>query len=121
MPDLTIRRAAAADADALAELALRSFLDAFAAQNEPEDIAAYTARTYGPARQAAELANPDILTLVGEVDGRAVARDRGHVAEADGTGADLDRRGAGEGRCHGPIEHAAGVAVIQLVGLVSQI
>ena len=59
--------------------------------------------------------------LVGQVDRRAVARDGDHVAEADRTRADLDRRGAGEGRCHGPIEHAAGAAVMQLVGLVSRI
>jgi len=73
-PDtLLIRRATHADAEPLAELALRSFMDTFAAQNHPDDIAAYTARTYGPARQAAELANPDIVTLVGEVDGRMAA------------------------------------------------
>jgi ribosomal protein S18 acetylase RimI-like enzyme len=70
-PDtLTIRRATADDAAPLAELALRSFLDAFEALNDPDDVAAYTARAYGPAQQAAEIANPDIVTLVGKVDGR---------------------------------------------------
>jgi ribosomal protein S18 acetylase RimI-like enzyme len=70
---LTIRRATGADAEPLAELALRSFMDAFAAQNQPDDVAAYTSRVYGPAQQAAEIANPDIVTLVGEVDGRMAA------------------------------------------------
>jgi diamine N-acetyltransferase len=70
---LTIRRATGADAEALAELALRSFLEAFAAQNHPDDVAAYTSRVYGPAQQAAEIADPHIVTLVGEVDGRMAA------------------------------------------------
>lgn len=70
---LTIRRATGADAAPLAELALRSFMDAFAAQNQPDDVAAYTSRVYGPTQQAAEIANPDIVTLVGEVDGRMAA------------------------------------------------
>jgi GNAT superfamily N-acetyltransferase len=70
---LTIRRANLADAGPLAELALRSFLDAYAALNDPDDVAAYTSRVYGPAQQAAEIANPDIVTLVGELDGRMVA------------------------------------------------
>jgi diamine N-acetyltransferase len=73
MDDLTIRRADAGDAEGLAELALRSFLDTFAAQNDPGDVAAYTVRTYGPERQAAELADPAIVTLVGEMEGRMAA------------------------------------------------
>lgn len=73
-PDaLTIRRAIAADAGPLSELALRSFLDAFAAQNDPDDVAVYTSRAYGLAQQAAEIANPGVVTLIGEVDGRMAA------------------------------------------------
>jgi ribosomal protein S18 acetylase RimI-like enzyme len=68
-----IRRATAEDAAKVAELALRSFMDAFAAQNRPEDVQAYTARVYGPAQQAAEIADPHITTLVVEVDGRMAA------------------------------------------------
>lgn len=70
---LTIRRATAADAGPLAEVALRSFMEAFAAQNQPDDVAAYTARVYGEAQQAAEITNPAIVTLVGEVDGGMAA------------------------------------------------
>lgn len=70
---LIIRRATADDAEPLADLALRSFLDAFAAQNDPDDVAAYTSRVYGPPQQAAEIANPAIVTLLGHVDGRLAA------------------------------------------------
>ncbi|HEX6041435.1 GNAT family N-acetyltransferase [Longimicrobium sp.] len=70
---LVIRRATEADAAAVAELALRSFMDAFAAKNRPEDVGAYTSRVYGAAQQAAEIADPDIATFVGEVDGRMAA------------------------------------------------
>ena len=72
-PELTIRRATDADAEALATLALRSFLDAFAAQNRPEDIAAYTSRVYGVTQQQAEIAASNIVTLVGEMDGQMAA------------------------------------------------
>mgnify|MGYP004496663255 CR=1 FL=1 len=70
---LTIRRATAADAGPLSALALRSFMEAFAAQNDPDDVAAYTSRVYGPAQQAAEIAHPDVVTLIGEVEGRMAA------------------------------------------------
>lgn len=70
---LIIRRATAGDAEPLADLALRSFLDAFAAQNDEDDVAAYTSCVYGPAQQAAEIANPRIVTLVAETDGRLAA------------------------------------------------
>lgn len=73
LDSLIIRRATPDDAEPLAELALRSFLDAFAAQNHPDDVAAYTSRVYGPAQQAAEIANPRIVTLVAEADGRLAA------------------------------------------------
>ncbi|HVH13998.1 MAG TPA: GNAT family N-acetyltransferase [Longimicrobium sp.] len=72
-PELTIRRATDADTEALTALALRSFLDAFAAQNRPEDIAAYTSRVYGAAQQRAEIADPNIVTLLGEMDGQLAA------------------------------------------------
>ncbi len=68
----TIRRATAADAAPLAALAARTFRDAFEQYNAPEDIALYLAATYSPARQAAELRDARIVTLVAEVaDGLA--------------------------------------------------
>ena len=55
----------------LAELGARTFEDAFAPDNRPEDIALYLSRTYGVAQQTAELADPKIATLVAEAEGRA--------------------------------------------------
>ena len=73
-PDtLTVRRATGEDAGPLSELALRSFMEAFAAQNDPDNVAVYTSRVYGPAQQRAEIADPAIVTLVGEVEGRMAA------------------------------------------------
>jgi GNAT superfamily N-acetyltransferase len=69
----TIRAAVDADAGALAELAERTFRAAFEADNTAEDMAAHVARSYSPARQAAELADPALATLVAEHDGALVA------------------------------------------------
>lgn len=69
----TIRHASPADAPALAELAARTFRDAFGADNRPEDLAQHLATAYGPAQQARELADPGITTLVAEQDGTLVA------------------------------------------------
>lgn len=66
---LTIRRATPADAPALAELALRTFVDAFGAGSDPHDLALHTARAYGVPQQSAELAHPGITTLFAEVGG----------------------------------------------------
>ena len=53
----------------LAELAARTFHDTFAADNRPEDTALHTARAYGESQQRKELLDPDIATLLIEVDG----------------------------------------------------
>ena len=73
LESLTFRRATAADAPVVAELARRTFLDAFAAQNRPEDVEMYVGRVYGPAQQAAEIADARIVTLLGEVAGEPAA------------------------------------------------
>jgi diamine N-acetyltransferase len=65
-----IRPGAATDATALAELAARTFSETFAADNRPEDIALHNAQTYGAAQQQKELGDPDIATLLVEVDGQ---------------------------------------------------
>jgi ribosomal protein S18 acetylase RimI-like enzyme len=67
---IVIRAGAVADAPALAELAARTFREAFAADNRPEDMALHLTRAYGPSQQAKELADPDISTLFVEVDGQ---------------------------------------------------
>jgi len=67
---MAIRAGAVADAPALAELAASTFRDTFAAENRPEDMALHLASAYGPSQQAKELADPDISTLLVEVDGQ---------------------------------------------------
>lgn len=57
------------DATALAALAARTFQEAFAADNRPEDMALHLARAYGPAQQRRELADSGITTLLAEADG----------------------------------------------------
>ena len=66
---MRIRRATPADAAALAELAERTFRDAFAADNRPEDMDAFTAQVYGEAQQLREILDPAGVTLVVEDDG----------------------------------------------------
>jgi ribosomal protein S18 acetylase RimI-like enzyme len=52
------------DAAVLAKFAARTFADAFAADNRPEDLQAHLASSYGVAQQSAELADPDVITLL---------------------------------------------------------
>lgn len=68
--DLTIRRGEPADARLLADLAAGTFRETYAIQNRPEDMALYVSRAYGLSQQEAELANPEMGTLLAEVDGQ---------------------------------------------------
>lgn len=61
---ITIRPGAPGDADALAEIAARTFRDTFSANTHPDDMAVYVAEAYGPVQQGRELANPDTSTLL---------------------------------------------------------
>lgn len=71
--NVVVRRGAPADAAALAELAARTFRETFAADNRPEDMALHLSQAYGPRQQGRELADPDIVTLVGDAAGELVA------------------------------------------------
>jgi GNAT superfamily N-acetyltransferase len=66
-----IRQASAGDAELLAELGARTFCETFAADNSPENMAAYLASSFGPVLQATELAEAESLFLIAEVDGIA--------------------------------------------------
>ena len=66
MQDLLIRRGVPSDAAALAELAARTFADAFASDNRPEDLQAHIASAYGVAQQSAELADAKTITLLAQ-------------------------------------------------------
>ena len=80
----TLRRADPRDAAALSVFAARVFIETFGPHNRPEDIAQYVTTTYGPGRQAAELADPAIATIVAEHQGELAgfAQVRHHAAPA---------------------------------------
>ena len=71
--DVVIRSGELADAEALAELAERTFRETFEADNRPEDIALYISQTYGPAQQRQELADANISTFLTHAAGELVA------------------------------------------------
>lgn len=79
-----IRSAVAADAEALADLARRTFYDTFASTNDAGDMAIYLAKAYGVDQQTRELEDRDITTLVVEQDGVMVGYAQireGHIPE----------------------------------------
>src|SRR5215211_5325917 len=80
-PELTIRRANSEDAGLLAELGARTFSETFAADNSPEDLAAYLAASFNLARQTAELADPASTFFIAEVGGRAAGYAQLHAGE----------------------------------------
>jgi diamine N-acetyltransferase len=67
---LTVRRSVPADAGLLADLAASTFRETFADENRPEDMALHVSRAFGVAQQEAELANPEMTTLLAEADGQ---------------------------------------------------
>ena len=70
--DIKLRYGSVADNTLLAELGARTFYDAFAADNTPENMAAYLAASFSPEKQAAELDDPLSRFLIAEIDGMAV-------------------------------------------------
>lgn len=69
---LSLRAAAEEDAAGLAELAERTFRDAFGAMNGAEDMDRHCAKAYGPEIQAAEIRDPDRATLLCHAGDRLV-------------------------------------------------
>lgn len=69
---VTFRNAAPIDAEALAELGRRSFVDTFGHLYSPEDLTAFLAN-HSVDNWAQELADPAFAIRIGEADGRAVA------------------------------------------------
>lgn len=69
-----LRLAVATDAAALAALAIRTFRDTYLADNEPEHVERYIREHFSDVLQARELADPSLVTLVGEsADGSLIA------------------------------------------------
>jgi diamine N-acetyltransferase len=67
-----IRLATTADSQLLSEIGSETFSDSFAADNTPENMAAYLADSFYPEKQAQELADPDSLFLIVELDHQTV-------------------------------------------------
>lgn len=82
-PEVSIRRAKPDDAGLLAELGARTFDETFAADNSPEDMAAYLASSFNPARQAEELADPASTFFIAEVGGAAAGYAKLRAGEAE--------------------------------------
>lgn len=69
-PALTLRRASAPDAPALALAGAATFLESFAGVLQAEDILEHCAREHGVERYAGWLASPDARLWVAETPGR---------------------------------------------------
>lgn len=69
MSEFSIRRGREADAAALAGLARQTFIETFAADNDPVDLALHVASAYGGTQQRQELADPSVATLLVEAGG----------------------------------------------------
>lgn len=69
---ISVRKAHRGDALALAQLAERTFREAFSTMNTPEDMELHCRNTYSEAQQAQEIADPDRVTLLCEADGELV-------------------------------------------------
>lgn len=82
IPGLKIRRGTLEDAALLSELGARTFSDAFAADNTPEDLSAYLATSFSVAQQTDELEDPGSIFLIADVDGVAAGYAKLHGGEA---------------------------------------
>jgi len=60
------------DAEPLSRFAERTFRDTFGAANSDEDMARHCLASYSEAIQAREIADPDMLTLLSEDEGKLV-------------------------------------------------
>lgn len=68
-----IRRGVPGDALALAEFASRTFSETFGAENREDDLEQHLRSSFGPAQQGVELADPDLITLLAEAEGKLAA------------------------------------------------
>lgn len=72
MPDVVIRRATPADAQALSEIARATFTETFGHLYPPEDLAQFLDDAYGLEQTRADLADPAKAAWLVEVGGKAV-------------------------------------------------
>ena len=64
---IVVRRATDEDAPRLAELARRTFVETFAADNAPEDMAIHVAQAFGLSVQLGEIRDSNMITLLVEI------------------------------------------------------
>jgi ribosomal protein S18 acetylase RimI-like enzyme len=69
----SIRIATAADAEMLTEFARRTFYDAFAPMNSPENIEAYMSQNFTLQKFSEQLADPRAIFLIAEIETTPVA------------------------------------------------
>ena len=69
---IKIRQAAIGDYKLLAKIGAETFYDSFAADNAPEDMAAYLSASFNPAKQRNELADSQSIFLIAEINDEAV-------------------------------------------------
>lgn len=86
-PAVLVRPAVAREAAALAALAESTFRDSWQAFNTPQDMDAYCAANFTPARVAADLESPDVQLLVAESGGGLAGYLRWLPGGADGVAA----------------------------------
>lgn len=60
------------DAKMLSELGAKTFYDAFAKDNTPENMAVYLKNTFSPEIQLAELSNPNNIFLIADYESHAI-------------------------------------------------
>ncbi len=80
--DIRIRMATHEDAQLLADLGARTFKQAFGADNNPDDLAAYLESAFGPAIQHAELIDPVTVFLIAQVGDALAGYAKLRLAEA---------------------------------------
>lgn len=76
-----VRRASTEDAKVLAELGAQTFIETFAKDNAPEDMAVYLAASFSVERLTVELADPPAIFFIAEVEGRAAGYAKIHSGE----------------------------------------
>jgi diamine N-acetyltransferase len=69
--DIRVRTGLAEDTSLLSELGRQTFFDSFAADNHPEDMAAYLDASFSRKKLRSELADPSSIFLIAEIGGEA--------------------------------------------------
>lgn len=78
---ISTRRATPDDAAALAAFAREAFIDTFAADNRPEDMAMYLPSAFGENLQLAEITDPELITVLADDDGVMAAYAQMHITD----------------------------------------